>query len=195
MEKSCIGKDLAIANLVKLLRIQKHDYLNQLQVIQGMLQLNKADRALGYIKEVTREIQRTGTVMRLADPVLVALLLSYVRQAMEKEIKTTVMAETDMRQPGIPSDALYQLVEVTWNSFIRMLAEGTESKSLSLSIKEDDKNYVFDYCLSFSGLSLAMVKEGIDPVKSLVSSTGCDFSVEIKGESCRITVELPRKPG
>lgn len=195
MEKSCIGKDLAIANLVKLLRIQKHDYLNQLQVIQGMLQLNKADRALGYIKEVTREIQRTGTVMRLADPVLVALLLSYVRQAMEKEIKTTVMAETDMRQPGIPSDALYQLEEVTWNSFIRMLAEGTESKSLSLSIKEDDKNYVFDYCLSFSGLSLAMVKEGIDPVKSLVSSTGCDFSVEIKGESCRITVELPRKPG
>ncbi|NLK01078.1 MAG: hypothetical protein GX318_07565 [Clostridia bacterium] len=40
-----------------LMQRQKHDYLNHLQVIYSYLQLGKADRALGYAKEVIEEIK------------------------------------------------------------------------------------------------------------------------------------------
>ena len=38
-----------------LLRLQRHDFLNHLQVIHAMVQLGKGDRAISYIEELARE--------------------------------------------------------------------------------------------------------------------------------------------
>ena len=41
--------------LNQLLRLQRHDFLNHLQVIHAMVQLGKGDRAISYIEELARE--------------------------------------------------------------------------------------------------------------------------------------------
>ena len=42
------------AEITKLLRIQRHDFVNHLQVIHTMIQLGKSDLALNYIMELSR---------------------------------------------------------------------------------------------------------------------------------------------
>lgn len=54
-----------MGDLLEVLRVQRHDFLNHLQVILGYLQLKKFDRAQDYLKEVAEELVRAGVIARL----------------------------------------------------------------------------------------------------------------------------------
>lgn len=41
--------------LERLLRVQRHDFINHLQVIHAMLQLGRAEKALAYIEDLARD--------------------------------------------------------------------------------------------------------------------------------------------
>lgn len=41
--------------LVRLLRVQRHDFINHLQVIHAMLQLGRGEKALQYIEELAKD--------------------------------------------------------------------------------------------------------------------------------------------
>lgn len=40
--------------IVRLLKLQRHDFINHLQVIHAMIQLGKAEKALRYIEELSK---------------------------------------------------------------------------------------------------------------------------------------------
>lgn len=44
----------------RLLRLQRHDFINHIQVIQALIQLGKVDRALRYIDEMVHSPEMTG---------------------------------------------------------------------------------------------------------------------------------------
>ncbi|MDD4601458.1 hypothetical protein SDC9_09018 [bioreactor metagenome] len=48
-------KDQVCEELVRLLRVQRHDFINHLQVIHAMLQLGRAEKALTYIEELAKD--------------------------------------------------------------------------------------------------------------------------------------------
>ncbi|NMA14503.1 MAG: hypothetical protein GX930_04600 [Clostridia bacterium] len=62
-------------DMVKLIRDQKHDYLNHLQVITGNLQLEKRDKALNYLRQVTSNLLEVGPITKLDNSYLSILLL------------------------------------------------------------------------------------------------------------------------
>lgn len=41
--------------LVRLLRVQRHDFINHLQVIHAMLQLGRSEKALNYIEDLAKD--------------------------------------------------------------------------------------------------------------------------------------------
>lgn len=43
------------ADMIKLLRIQRHDFLNHLQVIHAMIQLGRGEKALQYIEKLAHD--------------------------------------------------------------------------------------------------------------------------------------------
>lgn len=45
----------ACTELIRLLRLQRHDFINHIQVIHGFLQLGKPQRALEYIEELAKD--------------------------------------------------------------------------------------------------------------------------------------------
>lgn len=55
-------------DLLEALRVQRHDFLNHLQVISGLLQLKKYDRAQEYIKQVAEQLGRAGAVAGPGSP-------------------------------------------------------------------------------------------------------------------------------
>ena len=51
-------KSFTTEEIMDLLRRQKHDYLNHIQVIYSYLQIGKPDRALDYMKKIIPEIEK-----------------------------------------------------------------------------------------------------------------------------------------
>ena len=45
---------------LRLLRLQRHDFINHIQVIQALIQLGKSEKALRYIDEMVNSPEMTG---------------------------------------------------------------------------------------------------------------------------------------
>lgn len=41
--------------IIRLLRIQRHDFINHLQVIHAMIQLGRTEKALTYIEDLSKD--------------------------------------------------------------------------------------------------------------------------------------------
>ena len=56
------------------LRKQRHDFMNHLQVVFSLLELNDPDEAMQYVESVYGDIKRTGSVLKTAIPAVNALI-------------------------------------------------------------------------------------------------------------------------
>lgn len=82
---------------VALLRLQKHDFLNYMQIVSGYLQLGKIEKAQFFIDKAIKDINRSGSIMRLADPGLGMNLLLRVHNAYQKwGVNIHLSASTDL---------------------------------------------------------------------------------------------------
>jgi len=66
----------AYGDVIRVIRAQRHRFLNHLQVISGWLQLEKPDKAVGYIERVRREMEGHSLLFKLDAPELAARLLT-----------------------------------------------------------------------------------------------------------------------
>ncbi|MDW7673890.1 MAG: Spo0B domain-containing protein [Bacillota bacterium] len=64
-------------DLILLLRSQKHDVLNHLQVVHGFLQLGKSEMAKDYLGQAMTKIQHHGRILKIQSPELVGVLYHY----------------------------------------------------------------------------------------------------------------------
>ena len=50
---------------VELLRIQRHDFINHLQVIHALLQLGRTEKALTYIEELAKDATLISDTLKI----------------------------------------------------------------------------------------------------------------------------------
>lgn len=60
--------------MLKMLSIYRHEFLNYLQVVAGLAQLNKTERLMTYIRKVSEEVQQFGRLAGCGDPRLALLI-------------------------------------------------------------------------------------------------------------------------
>jgi hypothetical protein len=99
--------------VISLLKRQRHDFLNHLQVISALAQLNKPERILEYIDQTNRELdlERSLTLRLPAEAGLT--LLAWAHQLEENGIRLRVDLKTDLfRQANGPNLAAL-LKEIT----------------------------------------------------------------------------------
>ena len=71
-----------MAKMMKLFSHQRHDFLNHLQVVSGLLQMNREEQARDYIKNVAREMALLRKIVHLKIPeAAAAILLSHYAAA------------------------------------------------------------------------------------------------------------------
>lgn len=61
-------------SMSRLVSLYRHDFLNILQVVGGLAQLNKTDRLLTYIRKASEEVQQMGRLINCGDPRFALLL-------------------------------------------------------------------------------------------------------------------------
>ncbi|MFZ3172431.1 MAG: ATP-binding protein [Carboxydocellales bacterium] len=87
--------------ILKTLRAHRHDFLNHIQVIVGLIQLGKPVKAYDYANDVVKELSDEKSTDYTGEPELNALVLKMKALAEEKSIKLDFFYNKDLLL-GIP---------------------------------------------------------------------------------------------
>ncbi len=178
-------------DLLEVLRVQRHNFLNHLQVISGLLQLKKHDRIMDYIIQIGDEYNQDSLVGRLEVPEIVVAILSSDLAAGKQGIKINKRITTGLEK-GIAkaeeaADILKQLlklvISVVWNA-------DSEKQEIELDIKEEAAKYAFRLKLPCSVIEEEFRNE-FEALKTKVLILDKDIEVEYEKGLQVLTLKIP----
>lgn len=121
---------------MEVLRLQKHDFLNYMQIINGYLQLGNTEKALGYVKKATVKIEESGAVMNSAPPALGIKLLLGVHNAYKRGLEIELSSTAGLR--GLdPNDGILESVDIIFRALEEMFSEGCMEKQVEIDFVEE----------------------------------------------------------
>ncbi len=90
--------------MIDMLRAQRHDFLNHLQVIYGLIQIGRTEVIKEYINQVNQEVREYSRVITtlIQRPEIAGLIMRKMAQAEAAGIKFAVNLKTDLALLGVP---------------------------------------------------------------------------------------------
>ena len=135
------------AELNRKLRAQRHDFINHLQVVHSLIQLQEYNDANEYIEKVYHDIRQVGEVLRTANPAVNALLAAKSVDAQKKGAALKYHITARLEHPGMED---WQLCRVLSNLLDNAIHEAAKCRGeVHLTLRED-----------LNGLYFAIENEG-----------------------------------
>ena len=125
------------------LRVQRHDYLNHLQVVYGMTELEEYDELKKYLEPVYKDMMKTGKALKTSKPALNALLQAKSGEAENEQIDMYVEVKSDLKGLNVPDWELCRILANIIDNGMTALKEIPEGRRLSLDITESREEYIF----------------------------------------------------
>lgn len=131
--RDALGQDL-----VKVIRNQRHGFMNHLQVISGWLQLKKPDHVLEYIDGIRKKREQESQILRIKSLEVLGLLLtkSSLAEANELEVRWEVSGAL-ADPPHVFVEALGQVLEL----LIMGLSRSGASRPLTVRLSDEAGEY------------------------------------------------------
>lgn len=125
------------------LRAQRHDFMNHLQVVYGLIELEEFTDTKEYIEKVYKDIQSVSRIMRTSSPALNALLQAKVLASEKRGIEPRLNITSQFNQIKIPSWEFCKILGNIVDNAIFALEEISEDKYIQIDLYEDIKTYYF----------------------------------------------------
>ena len=176
----------------KTLRSQRHDFLNHIQVVYSLMELEEFDEARKYIEPVYKDIVRVSKALKTSKPAVNALLQAKLQMAEKNNIEMELEIKTDLKtlsmEPwefcrvigNIIDNGIFALKEKPDNRYMLVdFAEDLENIRINISnngdvIPKEIINNIFKEGFSTKGnlgegMGLAIVKEIVEKFNGSVS--------------------------
>lgn len=124
------------------LREQRHDYLNHLQVVYGLMELDEFEEAKKYIEPVYKDILKVSKALKTAHPAINALLQAKMQMAEKEMVNVFLEVKTDLKQISIEPWELCKVVSNIVDNGIRALGEKEGEKNLYIDIRDELEEYL-----------------------------------------------------
>ncbi|WP_235920310.1 sensor histidine kinase [Heliomicrobium gestii] len=194
---------------VTIYRNNQHEFLNQLSVIYGFVQLNKPEMALEYIRSYNIRFRQSMNVTKINRPEISAIVVN----KMTGDIGDTVAFRLDIQDdlthlPLSPADAVCVFGNLLQNALEEVVGYEEEKRIIEIEcaieagwhririsnygfIDEEVIDKIFDYGFStrkkeISGVGLALVKK-------IVNRHNGRISVRQQDQMVHFLVEIPQK--
>ena len=134
----------SMENLEKLnskLREQRHDYLNQMQIVYGLLELKEYEEARDYMRPIFKDVMKVSRAMKTSQPAVNALLQAKLEAAERLGVDfylevATQLAELPM-EPWELCKVLANLIDNAMTAVEHLDGE----KSIRLEMREHKEEY------------------------------------------------------
>ncbi len=137
----------SVDNLCRLndkLRMDRHDYLNHLQIVYGLMELEEYDEMNSYLRKVYKELLKTGKAVKTSKPAINALLAAKMAEAKAQGIEFQVDVKSDLKNLVIEDWELCKVLSNLIDNAMKALEDSTgEEKKLRVQITETPERYIF----------------------------------------------------
>lgn len=125
------------------LRSQRHDYLNHMQIVYGMAELEEYQELRAYLEPIYKDIMKTGKALRTSVPAVNALLMAKMGEAESAGIDFYVEVRSDLKNLRIEAWELCKVLSNLIDNAVTALAEKESDRKIFLEINEDRDFYLF----------------------------------------------------
>ncbi len=132
----------AMTTLNNTLRSQRHDFLNHLQVVYSLMEMEEYEEANAYIEKVYGAITSVSRVMKTANPAINALLQVKIAACEKEGIKVKLNIQSAWKDLPIPGWEMCKVLSNLIDNAIDALEEVTD-RQLSLTLTEDLRSFRF----------------------------------------------------
>ena len=183
------------------MRSQRHDYINQMQVIYGLLELEEYDEALDYLKPIFTDMMKVGKALKTKIPAVNALLMAKMQTAEKQNIDMYVEVKSNLENIGVEGWELCKVMSnIIDNSIAASLQSEYESRKVYIEISEsingpvltaDDKKIIFK-----SGYSTKKEPghgEGLAIVMNILKKYNAKIKVDSSDKETFFEIEFVKK--
>ncbi|MCH5287209.1 MAG: Spo0B domain-containing protein [Christensenellaceae bacterium] len=134
----------AMENLNNTLRSQRHDFLNHLQVVYSLMEMEDYEEAGAYIQKVYGRITAVSRVMKTANPAVNALLQVKVAACEKEGIRVNLNIQSAWKDLPVPGWEMCKVLSNLIDNAIDALQEVSHSeRGLTLTLTEDLQAFRF----------------------------------------------------
>ena len=134
----------AMENLNNTLRAQRHDFLNHLQVVYSLMEMEEYEEANAYIEKVYGSITAVSRVMKTANPAINALLQVKLAACEKAGIPMEMNIQSTWKDLPMPGWEMCKVLSNLLDNAIDALEEVEPAeRRLSLTLTEDLRSFRF----------------------------------------------------
>ena len=134
-----------INQLNNTLRGQRHDFLNNLQVVYSLIQMEEFEDSKEYIEEVYKDIKKVSKILRTSNAAINALIQAKIVDAEEKNINMTLRISSRLDYLKNRSWEICRILSNLMDNAIYELNNSyVDKKNITLEIYEELSWYIFN---------------------------------------------------
>ncbi len=192
------------------LRKQRHDFMNHLQVVFSLLELNDAEEAMKYVESVYGDIKKTGSALRTAIPAVNALIAAKRQDCEDKGISLDTRISSDWRQLPIPGWEMCRVLGNLIDNARDALLEDADNNDRRILINIDETPGAYTFRVSDNGPAIPPQLQrnifqlgfttksdghgsGLTIVQEVLGAYGGEITVESDERSTAFVGSIPRQ--
>jgi len=144
-----------IGQMFTVIRGHRHDFLNHMQVMSSMLQMNKIDQLKSYMEDLAKESHAVAAIVQHPSPALAAFVIGKTEQARSRDIPFAYDIPANLNIGT--SVKIIDLVKIMGNLVDNAFEESDTlppgNRKVSLAIREEDGKLALEVNNRGRGLS------------------------------------------
>jgi len=129
-----------LTNLEKLnlrLRTQRHEYLNEMQVVYGLLELEEYEEARAYLKPVYTDIARINKALKTSKPAVNALLAAKIEAAKKADASLYIEISSNLEKMCMEQWDFCKIVGNLIDNAVTAVSSNSGDKDVHVILWED----------------------------------------------------------
>ncbi len=195
-----------IEKLNKTLLGQRHDFLNHLQVLNSLIEMEEYGELKDYFKRVYHDINKVSKTLKTSNVAINALLQAKLQECENKDINVELRISTKLESLKIPSWEMCRVLGNLIDNAIDAL-EFNDEKHLTIEISADVLGYIFKVIDNGVIISPAIEQKifeagfttkgtkgegmGLAIVKEIISNYQGKVSLSINDNKKTFTIRVP----
>lgn len=125
------------------MRAQRHDFMNHLQVVYSLLELEEYNSASEYLERVYGDIKRVGRSLKTAHPAINALLAAKLSDCEARGVKVELIIESPWEALPVPGWEMCRVLGNLIDNGLDALS-GTKDAQMTIALGETLQSFTFE---------------------------------------------------